>query len=72
MNTAVLEAARQQADLDPEIGWDLSSALIYRPLAIQNIVFRLSGAALLPGEGYQQLYKDEVGYSVLANLTLTF
>ena len=72
MNTAVLEAARQQADLDPDIGWDVSSALIYRPLAIQNIVFRLSGAALLPGDGYKQLYKDETGYSVLANLTLTF
>ncbi len=46
--------------------------MIYRPLAIQNIVFRLSGAALLPGDGYKQLYKDETGYSVLANLTLTF
>lgn len=70
--TATVEAARNQGDLDPDIGWDLSTALIYRPLAIQNIVFRLSGAALLPGDGYKQLYKDETGYSVLGNLILTF
>jgi hypothetical protein len=71
-DTATLEAARMQSDLDPDIGWDVSAALIWRPLAIQNIVFRLSGAALLPGDGYKQLYKDETGYSVLSNLILTY
>lgn len=71
-NTAVVEAARMQADIDPAIGWDVGAALIWRPLAIQNVVFRLSGAALLPGDGYKQLFGDETSYSVLSNLILTF
>jgi len=70
--TAVLEALRQQDDIDSEIGWDLSAALIWRPLEIQNIVFRLSAAQLLPGEGFDQLYASENRYSVLANLILTY
>ena len=38
----------------------------------QNVVFRLSAAALLPGDGYEQMFGDEVNYSVLANLVLTY
>jgi hypothetical protein len=71
-DTAVLEVARAQGDLDREIGLDLSFALTWRPLAIQNLVCRLSAAALLPGSGFEQLYGDEVAYSVLANVVLTY
>lgn len=69
-DTAVLEAARQQADIDPMIGTDASVAVIWRPFFTQNIVFRASAAALLPGDGFKQLYGDEVAYSALFNLTL--
>jgi hypothetical protein len=73
VNTDVVEAARQQADIDREIGTDISVATIWRPFFTQNIVFRASGAALLPGKGYKQLYGDEeLPYSVLLNLTLTY
>jgi hypothetical protein len=71
-DTAVLEVARSQGDIDRDIGLDLSLALTWRPLAIQNLVFRLSAAALLPGGGYEQLYGDEVAYSVLGNVVLTY
>ncbi len=71
-DTAVLEAVRQQDDIDSTIGWDLSAALIWRPMEIQNIVFRLSAAQLLPGDGFDQLYADDNRYSVLANLILTY
>ena len=72
--TEVLEAVRQQQDIDRAIGFDLSAAMIYRPFATQNVVFRLSGATLLPGEGFKQLYEtdDDFFYSVLANLVLTY
>jgi len=71
--TEVIEVARQQADVDREIGLDLSVAAIWRPFFTQNIVFRASGAALLPGDGYKALYGDEeLPYSVLLNLTLTY
>ena len=71
-NTAVLQAMRQQADIDNEIGLDISAALIWRPLEIQNVVCRLSAARLLPGDGFDQLYAEESRYSVLANLILTY
>ena len=71
-DTSVLEAARQQGDIDREIGLDASVAWFYRPLAIQNIVFSLSAAALVPGDGFESLFGDDIQYSVLANLVLSY
>lgn len=70
--TEVLEVARQQADIDEEIGLDLSASLIWRPFMSQNVVARLSYAQLLAGDGFEQLYGDDDPYSVLFNLVLTF
>ena len=71
--TASLELARNQAPIDREIGQDLSVAWIWRPYFSQNIVMRLSGAALRPGDGLSDLYgDDETYYTVLGNLVLTF
>jgi hypothetical protein len=74
--TAVLEELRQQPDIDNTIGWDLSTAAIWRPFLNQNVVLRLSGAVLLPGDSFEQLYgasnTDDYYYSVLANAVLTY
>ncbi len=72
--TEVLEAVRQQDQIDNEIGWDLSAAIIWRPFNTQNVVFRLSGATLVAGDGFKQLYAtdDDFFYSGLANLVLTY
>lgn len=71
-DTTTLEVARNQTPIDKDIGWDLSAALIWRPFFQQNLIFRLSGAYLLPGDGFKNLYPDEDGYSVLGNLILTY
>ena len=75
-NTAPIEVIRQQGDIDNDIGLDLSLAAIWRPWQHQNVVFRLSGAALIPGQGFKDIYGSEDGrdlyYSVLANLILTY
>jgi len=71
-NTSSLGVFRQLGNIDKDIGWDLSVSGIYRPFFTQNIVFRLSGAALLPGEGFERLYGKETSYSILANLLLTY
>lgn len=71
-NTASLEAFRQLSAIDNDIGWDLSVSAIYRPFFTQNVIFRLSGAALEPGDGFKALYGDETSYSVLANILLTY
>lgn len=75
-NTAKLQALRNEGSIPKDIGWDLSAAAIWRPKATQNIVVRLSGAALVAGEGFRDLF-DNLGrgktyYSVLANVTLAY
>lgn len=71
-DTAVLEAARMQAGIGREIGLDLSLALTWRPLASQNIVLRLSAAALVPGSGFKDLYGSGTPYSILGNLVFAY
>jgi hypothetical protein len=75
-NTRVLEVLRNQGSISRDIGWDVSVSGIWRPLATQNIVTRLSVAGLVPGEGFRELFGNEprhsVYYSVLANVTLAF
>jgi hypothetical protein len=75
-DTSSLEALRVQGDIADDIGWDVSTAVIYRPNFIQNFVFRLSGAALVPGEGFEDLFenddRDDYYYSILFNGVLTY
>lgn len=71
-DTKTLEVARNQGKIDSDIGWDLSVALIYRPFFTQNIVARLSGAVLVPGDGFRDLFGDETSYSILGNLIFTY
>lgn len=76
-DTSNLEFLRNQGSISSSIGWDLSAAMTYRPLNNQNIVMRLSGAVLLPGEGLKRIYSfdgqdQDPLYSILANLILTY
>ena len=71
-NTAVLEATQNGRHIGKNIGLDTSVGLIYRPFQTQNVIFRLSGAILVPGDGFKDLYGDHLGYSVLSNLILAY
>lgn len=65
-DTAVVEVARNQGDIDRHIGYDLSASLTWRPMMSQNIVVRASYATLLAGDGFEALYPDEdPGYFLL-------
>jgi hypothetical protein len=80
-NTASLEFLRHQANIPNAIGYDFSVAATYRPLDTQNVVLRLSGAILAPGDGLKALYNTGAStpftggnflYSVLLNVVLTY
>jgi hypothetical protein len=71
-DTEVLEVSRNQGDIDKDIGWDVSVASIYRPYMSQNVIFRLSAAWLVPGDGYEAMFGDDTQYSILANLVLAY
>lgn len=75
-NTSSLQALRTEGSIPKDIGFDLSVATIWRPKATQNIVGRLSGAVLLPGKGFKDLFdnklKNDAYVSILANVILSF
>jgi hypothetical protein len=81
-DTSSLEFLRHVPSIPNSIGWDLSTALTYRPLFTQNIVFRVSGAMLIPGEGTKALFNSNNGgalfastgllYSVMFNVIFTY
>ncbi|WP_375290535.1 hypothetical protein [Qipengyuania sp.] len=75
-DTTTLQVLRNEGSIPRDIGWDLSMAAIWRPKATQNIVARLSAAALLPGAGFQDLFTDrsrsDAYVSILANVIVTY
>jgi hypothetical protein len=72
-NTITLETLRNQGPIKRSIGTDASLAWIWRPKLHQNIVWRLSAAALVPGSGLENLYgSDDTYYTVLGNLILSY
>ncbi|MFQ5763761.1 MAG: hypothetical protein ACE5GT_02430, partial [Rhodospirillales bacterium] len=81
VNTSNLEVLRNQGAIDDHIGYDLSAAAIYRPFQTQNIVLRLSGAMLVAGDGFKDLFAsagdpggtdDDLFFSVLGNFIVTY
>ena len=75
-NSSSLQALRSEGSIPKDIGFDLSVAAVWRPKATQNIVGRLSGAVLLPGKGFKDLFdnkqKNDAYVSILANVILSF
>ncbi|MFL0798918.1 MAG: hypothetical protein K6L80_00595 [Agarilytica sp.] len=70
--TEVLEVARNQGDIDKDIGQDLSLSLTYRPLMTQNIVVRASYARMIPGDGYDDLFEKNDSDYLLFNVILSY
>ncbi len=73
-HTEVLRTLRAQRSVANEIGYDLSAAILWRPLFIENVIVRASGAVLVPGKGFNDLYDDryDLLYSTLLNLVLIY
>jgi hypothetical protein len=75
-----LQFLRHQANISPNLGYDLSVAFIYRPLDTQNIIFRVSGAVLIPGSGLRTIYQTNPGlfsgpnflYAAMVNMIVTY
>jgi hypothetical protein len=78
--TQPLEFLRHQAHISNNLGYDLSVAFTYRPLDTQNIIFRVSGAALIPASGLKAIYQTNPGlfsgpnflYAAMINMILTY
>jgi len=75
-----LEFLLHQANIGNNLGGDLSVAFTYRPLDTQNIIFRVSGAVLIPASGLKAIYETNPGlfsgpsflYAAMINMILTY
>ena len=55
--TDAIKTALLTDKVDGEVGWDLSLGIQYRPLLTDNIIFSAGFGALIPGQGYKDIYK---------------
>ena len=70
--TEPLELLLSQRPIDHSIGADLGVGVEYRPPLTENIVIRSGASALVPGEGFRQIYNGEVLFSLFANVRFQF
>jgi hypothetical protein len=57
-HTDVLQQFVFQGDIEQHIGTDLSVGIEYRPFLNNNVIVIAGFAALLPGDGFRDLYND--------------
>jgi hypothetical protein len=55
-----------------DIGIDISVGVQYRPLNTQNIILTAGAAALIPAQGFKDIYTSDTLYSVFLSATLTY
>ena len=71
METDPLKTALFTDKIDREVGWDLSIGFQYRPLLTDNIIISAGFGALIPGQGFRDIYRtatDPVpGFTPTAN-----
>jgi hypothetical protein len=57
VETDTIKTALLTDKADPEIGGDLSIGFQYRPLLTDNIIISIGFGALIPGQGYRDIYQ---------------
>jgi hypothetical protein len=70
--TEPLELLLFQRPIDHSIGTDVGAGVEYRPPLTENIVIRTGASALVPGQGFKQIYNGEVFFSLFGNVRFQF
>jgi hypothetical protein len=70
--TEPLELLLFQRPVAHSIGTDVGAGVEYRPPLSENIVMRVGASALVPGQGFEQLYNGAVLFSLFANVRFQF
>ena len=70
--TEPLELLLFQRPIMHSIGTDLGVGAEYRPPLSENIILRGGVSALLPGDGFKQLYSAQVLFSIFGNVRFQF
>jgi hypothetical protein len=70
--TEPLELLLFQRPIHHSIGTDVGAGLEYRPPLTENIVVRGGASALVPGQGFDDIFNGKVMFSVFGNVKLQF
>ncbi|RIL10623.1 MAG: hypothetical protein DCC75_03970 [Proteobacteria bacterium] len=70
--TEVIETLRQDSSIDRNLGWDLSSGLLYRPFLNNNVQLRVGTAFFLPQNGTRNLFGEDTFFDVFTNVILQY
>jgi hypothetical protein len=70
--TEPLELLLFQRPIDHSIGTDFGAGVEYRPPLTENIVIRTGVSALVPGQGFKEIYNGEVLFSLFGNVRFQF
>jgi len=71
-DTSTLELILGDDKIGRDIGLDLSVGLQYRPFNNQQAIVTVGAAALIPGQGFDDIYASETLYSTFVSLTLAY
>lgn len=71
-HTEVLEQVLVQDRIRKEIGVDLNLGVQYRPFLTDNVIFTAGVGALVPGNGFKDVYTSQTLYSGFLAMTLTY
>ena len=56
--TDAIKTALLTDKVRPEMGWDLSIGMQYRPFLTDNVIFSAGFGALIPGSGFRDIYRS--------------
>jgi hypothetical protein len=70
--TEPIELLLSQRPIDHSIGTDFGLGVEYRPPLTENIVIRSGASALVPGQGFKQIYDGQTLFSLFANVRFQF
>ena len=71
-NPAVIRALRQDGSINRDIGYDLSTGLIYRPFLNNNVLLKFGAGALIPGGGTKYLFDHETLFHAFSNIIFQY
>lgn len=71
-DVATLNALRQDGSFSRDLGFDLSSGVLYRPFLNNNVQLRGGVAALFTDQGFENLFGDDVLWDVFTNVILLY
>jgi hypothetical protein len=57
-DTEPVNFALHTANITPQVGWDLSGGVQYRPLLTDNVIISAGLGTLIPGNGYKAIYES--------------